>query len=1226
MPTLPSISELLNQRILLLDGAMGTALQGYRLSEKDYRGRRFQKHSKDLKGNHDVLCLTRPDVVEAVHNKYLEAGADIIETNSFNAQAISQSDYLLQSAVFEINFTAAQIARKAADQWTARTPDKPRYVAGSIGPTNRAASISPDVNDPSLRNITFDQLVTAYDEQIRGLVEGGVDLLLIETVFDTLNAKAALFAADEYLHSVRRDIPIIISGTITDSSGRTLSGQTAEAFFVSVAHSPHLISVGFNCALGAKQLRPFLQELSRISHLPVTIYPNAGLPNEFGKYDQSPAEFSAQVREFAESQLVNIIGGCCGTSPEHIREVSSWAGSYEPRKAMAKRLGLHLSGLEPLSVSALSNFVNIGERTNVSGSIRFAKLIREEKYEEALQVARDQVEGGAQILDINFDEALLDSERVMVKFLNLIGSEPDISRLPIMVDSSKWSVIEAGLKCLQGKGIVNSISLKEGEQVFKEQARKIRQYGAAVVVMAFDEHGQAASFERRIEIANRAYRILTDEVGFPRQDIIFDPNVLAVGTGIDDHNNYGVDFIKATRWIKDNLRGAKVSGGISNLSFSFRGNNTVREAIHSVFLYHAVHAGLDMGIVNAGQLAVYEDIPAELKERVEDLVLNRRPDATERLIEYAATVQSGKKDEADSSRNEWRQKPVTERLTYSLVHGIVDYINDDVQEARGLFERPLQVIEGPLMDGMRVVGDLFGSGKMFLPQVVKSARVMKKAVAVLLPEIEAEKTQKRESAGKILVATVKGDVHDIGKNIVGVVLSCNGYEVQDLGVMVPCDTILSAAADKKADVIGLSGLITPSLDEMVFVASEMERLGMKVPLLIGGATTSKRHTAVKIAPQYNGPVIYVSDASHAVPVVSQLMDKAKREEFFQQVSADYERIRRDHESRSGERRSCTLAEARENRFRIDWRECQPVKPNRPGITVLDVNVELLSEFIDWTPFFIAWEMKGSFPGIFSSPVYGTQARRLYDDARNLLKEISRKQLVKPRAVFGLYPANTVNFDDIEVYADEERQHVLAHLYTLRQQMKKTEGSANTALADYIAPKKTGVGDYIGAFVVSAGREVEEVSAAFQENLDDYSSIMLKALSDRLAEALAEYLHVQIRTTYWGYSPDEVLTNTDLIREKYSGIRPAPGYPACPDHTEKRTIFELLGAEEKIGVSLTESYAMSPASSVCGIYFAAPQSHYFGLGRIDRDQVEDYARRKGMTVAEVEKWLAPNLAY
>ncbi len=1226
MRTLPPISELLQQRILVLDGAMGTSLQGYRLSEKDYRGKQFQNHPKDLKGNLDVLCLTKPEVVGKVHNDYLEAGADIIETNSFNSQAVSQSDYMLESAVFDLNFAAAGIAVKAAAEWTEKTPDKPRYVAGSIGPANRSASISPDVNDPSLRNITFDQLASAYREQIRGLVEGGVDLLLIETVFDTLNAKAALYAADEFFRSIGRNLPIAVSGTITDASGRTLSGQTAEAFFISVTHSPHIVSVGFNCALGAEQLRPFLQELSRISHLPVIVYPNAGLPNEFGEYDQTAAEFGRLVRDFAKSGLVNIIGGCCGTTPEHIREVSSWAGSYEPRKAPAKRPGLHLSGLEPLTVSALSNFVNIGERTNVSGSIRFAELIREEKFEEALQVARDQVEGGAQILDVNFDEALLDSERMMVKFLNLTGSEPDISRLPVMVDSSKWSVIEAGLKCLQGKGIVNSISLKEGEQVFKEQAAKVRQYGAAVVVMAFDERGQADSFERRIEIADRAYHLLVDEVRFPRHDIIFDPNVLAVGTGIDDHNNYAVDFIRTTKWIKENLRGAKVSGGISNLSFSFRGNNTVREAIHSVFLYHAVQAGLDMGIVNAGQLAVYEDIPDELKERVEDLVLNRRADATERLIEYAATVQPGKKDEINGERNEWRQKPVNERLTHSLVHGIVDFLDDDIREARTLFERPLQVIEGPLMDGMRVVGDLFGSGKMFLPQVVKSARVMKKAVAVLLPEIEAEKTEKRKSAGKVLIATVKGDVHDIGKNIVGVVLSCNGYEVHDLGVMVPCDNILSAAKKENADVIGLSGLITPSLDEMVFAASEMERQGMKIPLLIGGATTSKRHTAVKIAPQYKGPVIHVLDASHAVPVVSGLMDRTKREEFFRQVSSDYERIRRDHDSRSGERKYCTLAEARENRFRIDWKEFRPVKPDKPGVTVLDVDVELLSEFIDWTPFFLAWEMKGGFPGIFSSPVYGAQAQKLYDDARNLLKEISQKQLIKPRAVFGLFPANTVSFDDIEVYAGEDRKRVLVQLHTLRQQMKKTEGSSNKALADFIAPKETGIPDYIGAFAVSAGREVDAVSAAFQEDLDDYSSIMLKALSDRLAEALAEYLHVQVRTTYWGYSPDEVLTNADLIKEKYPGIRPAPGYPACPDHTEKGTIFDLLGAEEKIGVSLTESYAMSPASSVCGIYFAAPQSSYFGLGRIDRDQVEDYARRKGMTAAEVERWLAPNLGY
>ena len=1221
--TLARIRAILEQRIILLDGPKGTLLQALQLTEADYRGAQFAAHAKDLKGNHDVLCLTKPEVVADAHRQYLEAGSDFIQTNTFNAQAISQADYDLQAHVYELNVAAAKIARGAADEFTARNPAKPRFVVGSMGPTNRTASIAPDVNDTSLRNVTFDELVAAYAEQARGLVDGGVDVLVIETVFDTLNAKAAIYAVDPFLDKV----PLMISGTISDSSGRTLSGQTAEAFWVSVSHARNLLSVGFNCALGARQLKPFLRDLSRIAPVPISLYPNAGLPNEFGGYDQGPECFVEEMGEFIDEGLVNLVGGCCGTTPAHLRALGERAAAGKPRKIPAKRPGLHLSGLEPVTISALSNFVNIGERTNVTGSIRFAKLIKEEKFEEALSVARDQVEGGAQVLDVNFDEALLDSEKVMVKFLNLMGAEPDVARLPLMIDSSKWSVIEAGLKCTQGKGVVNSISLKEGEEQFRDYAKKIRRYGAAVVVMAFDEQGQAANFERRVEIAKRAYSILVNDVGFPPEDIIFDPNILTIGTGIEEHNNYALDFIRATRWIKEHLPEAKVSGGISNLSFAFRGNNVVREAIHSVFLYHAIHAGLDMGIVNAGQLALYEDIPAELKSRVEDLVLNRRPDATERLVEFAAGLKGEDGKASAVAKDEWRGLPVAERLRHALVHGIVDHIAEDVVEARALFARPLQVIEGPLMDGMRTVGDLFGSGKMFLPQVVKSARVMKKAVAVLLPEMEAEKAERRESAGRVLLATVKGDVHDIGKNIVGVVLACNGYEIFDLGVMTPCEKILREAIEKKADIIGLSGLITPSLDEMVNVASEMTRAGMKQPLLIGGATTSKRHTAVKIAPAFSGPVVHVADASHAVPVVSTLLNKANRESFAADIAKDYERIRRDFEAKHGARMFSGLKEARANRYKVDWQGAMPVAPQKPGVTVVgDIGVETLSEFIDWTPFFLAWEMKGSYPLIFESPLYGVQARKLYEDARRMLSEISRHKLLTPKAVVGLFPANSTGFDDIEIYADEARHEIAGVLHTLRQQMARVEGKANRALADFVAPKESGIRDYIGAFVVTAGSEIDALCHAHEQDLDDYSSIMLKALADRLAEAFAEYLHSLVRTTLWGYAPHEQLTNAELIRERYTGIRPAPGYPACPDHTEKELLFRMLNAPERIGVTLTESYAMAPASSVCGFYFAHPQSHYFGLGRINRDQVEDYAARKGMSVEEAQRWLAPNLGY
>lgn len=1219
------LSTILSQRILLLDGGMGTVLQGCGLTEDDYRGARFKDHPRDLKGNHDILNLTRPDVIEAIHDQYLQAGADIIETNTFNSQAVSQADYHTEGLAYELNFAAASIAKRAAEHATAHTPRKPRFVAGSVGPTNRTASLSPDVNDTSLRNITFDQLAEAYSDQIRGLIEGGADILLIETIFDSLNAKAALYAADEVQRSLGVELPMMISGTITDASGRTLAGQTAEAFWISVSHARNLLSVGFNCALGARQLKPFLQELSKCVPVFISAYPNAGLPNEFGQYDQTPEEFSAELREFAEGGLVNVMGGCCGTTPRHIKLLSEWSDEYQPRKPAARKPGLHLSGLEPCTISSLTNFVNVGERTNVMGSKNFAKLVKEDRFEEALGVAREQVEGGAQILDVNFDEALLDSEKMMVKFLNLMAAEPEIARLPFMIDSSKWSVIEAGLKCVQGKPVVNSISLKEGETAFIEYARKVRQFGAALVVMAFDEKGQADSFERRIEIAQRTYKILTDTLRFPPEDIIFDPNILTIGTGIEQHNNYAVDFIKATSWIKSNLPGAKVSGGISNLSFAFRGNNRIREIIHSVFLYHAVHAGLDMGIVNAGQLPLYEDIPDETKTLVEDLVLNRRPDATDRLIEHAASLAAESAETVQEEKSKWRQLPVHQRLEHALVHGIVDFISEDVREARAACSAPIEVIEGPLMAGMTTVGDLFGAGKMFLPQVVKSARVMKRAVAELLPEMEKDKEKKQTRAGKVLLATVKGDVHDIGKNIVGVVLSCNGYDVRDIGVMVPADTILDTAAKEGFDVIGLSGLITPSLDEMVFVAAEMERRGMTLPLLIGGATTSKRHTAVKIAPAYSGPVVHVNDASHAVPAVSRLFDASQRESFLKTLASDYQRIRREYASRA-ERKYCTLSEARDNRYMIDWEAFPPIVPHQIGTTALyECSLEHLSEFIDWTPFFTAWEMKGSFPSIFSSSIYGKQAEKLYQEARALLRRITEEKLLKPKAVFGIFAANTVGVDDIEVYSDESRTHVLETFHTLRQQMVASEGKSNRALADFIAPRDSGIKDYIGAFVVTAGSEIEEVARQFEVELDDYSSIMLKALGDRLAEAFAEYLHRMVRTRYWGYASSEVLTNADLIREKYSGIRPAPGYPACPDHTEKGAIFELLKAEEAIGVSLTENYAMAPASSVCGLYFASPKSHYFGLGRIAQDQLEDYARRKGMIIDEAERWLAPNLA-
>jgi 5-methyltetrahydrofolate--homocysteine methyltransferase len=1221
------ISELLNQHILVLDGAMGTTIQRYKLGEAEFRGERFKDHPCDLKGNNDLLSLTQPEIVKDIHRAFLAAGSDIIETNTFTASPVSQADYQLENFVYEMNLAAAKIAKQAAQEFTEKTPDKPRFVAGSIGPTNRTASLSPDVNDPGYRAVTFDDLVVAYSEQIRGLVDGGVDLMLVETVFDTLNAKAALFAIQECCSAVGKNIPVMVSGTIVDASGRTLSGQTVEAFWISVAHTRNLLSVGVNCALGSKQMRPYIEELSQIADRFTSLYPNAGLPNQFGGYDETPDFMAEQIAEYARSGFVNLVGGCCGTVPEHIKLIAEAVAGYKPRQIPDVQPYLRLSGLEPLVIRPETNFVNIGERTNVAGSRKFAQLILSGDFEGALSVARQQVENGAQVLDVNMDEAMLDSEQAMARFLRLLAAEPDIARIPIMIDSSKWSVIEPGLKCLQGKCIVNSISLKEGEEKFKEQARKILEYGAAVVVMAFDERGQADVFERKIEICARAYKILAEEVGFSPQDIIFDPNILTVATGIEEHNNYAVDFIRATKWIKENLPLAKVSGGVSNISFSFRGNERVRQAMHSAFLYHAIKAGMDMGIVNAGQLDVYEEIPKDLLERVEDVLLNRRPDATERLIEYAEQVKHrGKTIVKDE---EWRKASVEERLKHALIKGITDYIDQDTEEARQKYPGPLSVIEGPLMDGMNVVGDLFGSGKMFLPQVVKSARVMKQAVAYLTPFIEAEKAKGNghRPAGKILLATVKGDVHDIGKNIVGVVLACNNYQVIDLGVMVPSEKILRVAEDENVDVIGLSGLITPSLDEMVHVAKEMERLGFTKPLLIGGATTSKIHTAVKISPNYGGPTIHVLDASRSVPTVSNLINPQSRDEYAQQIKREYQRLREDHERREGEKAYLTLEQARSNRPRFDWDKVPITVPKQLGITAFDdFPLQQIRHYIDWTPFFIVWEIPGRYPQIFDNPTYGQEARKLFDDANRLLDKIVERKLLKAKGIVGLFPANSVNVDDIDVYTDDSREKVLAVFHTLRQQAIKPNANPNFALADFIAPKETGVKDYLGAFAATAGIGIESLVERFERDHDDYSSIMVKALADRLAEAFAELLHKLVRREYWGYAPDEELTNDELIKEKYRGIRPAPGYPACPDHTEKRVLFDLLGVEQTASIYLTENYAMHPAASVCGLYFAHPEARYFSLGKIAKDQALDYHRRKGMSVAEVEKWLAPHLGY
>ncbi|OCX51171.1 methionine synthase [Mucilaginibacter sp. PPCGB 2223] len=1237
-----NIRQELKKRILIIDGAMGTMIQRYQLTEADFRGERFKDHPSDLQGNNDLLNITRPDVIKAIHAEYLEAGADIIETNTFSTQVISLADYKMEPLAYELSYEGARLAKEVAAEYTQKNPGKPRFVAGAIGPTNRTASLSPDVNDPGYRAVTFDDLVNAYYDQVRGLVDGGSDVLLIETIFDTLNAKAAIFAIKKYEEECKaagKDYAafrptggIMISGTITDASGRTLSGQTVEAFWNSVRHA-NLLSVGLNCALGAKEMRPHIEELSNIADVFISAYPNAGLPNEFGAYDETPHETAHLVEDFMESGLVNIAGGCCGTTPDHIRCIAEKAAKFPPRVKPEITPYMRLSGLEAVNITPETNFVNVGERTNITGSPKFSKLILAEDFEGALVVARQQVDGGAQVIDVNMDEGMIDSEASMVKFLNLIASEPDIAKLPIMVDSSKWTVIEAGLKCLQGKGIVNSISLKEGEDKFREYAKKIMQYGAATVVMAFDEQGQADSYERRIEICKRSYDILVNEIGFPPQDIIFDPNILTVATGLEEHNNYAVDFINATRWIKQNLPLAKVSGGVSNISFSFRGNNVVREAMHSAFLYHAIKAGMDMGIVNAGMLEVYEEIPKELLERVEDVLLNRRPDATERLVDFAETVKAKGKEVVKDE--EWRKEPVEQRLSHALVKGIIEYLDDDVEEARLKYAKPLEVIEGPLMDGMNIVGDLFGAGKMFLPQVVKSARVMKKAVAYLLPFIELEKqkaiesgegSNERANAGKVLMATVKGDVHDIGKNIVGVVLACNNFEVIDLGVMVPAQKIIDEAIAQKADIIGLSGLITPSLDEMVHFAKEMERNNFDIPLIVGGATTSRIHAAVKIAPNYSGPAIHVLDASRSVTVCSSLMSKDNRDAYINGIREEYDKAREAHLNKKSDKRFVTIEEARKQRIELNLNGAMPPKPTFTGTKVFEAfPLEELVPYIDWTPFFHTWELRGSFPKIFDDKYVGVEAKKLYDDAQVLLNRIVSEKLLQANGVIGFWPANSVG-DDIELYADESRTKVLDTIYTLRQQAEKVKDEPYYALADFIAPKASGVPDYWGGFAVTAGIGCDELVAGFEADHDDYNSIMAKAIADRFAEAFAEKMHELVRKQYWGYAKEEHLESEDLIKEKYQGIRPAPGYPACPDHTEKTTLFKLLKAEENAQMHLTESLAMMPAASVSGFYFAHPQSRYFGLGKISKDQVEDYAKRKGMPLEEVERWLSPNLAY
>jgi 5-methyltetrahydrofolate--homocysteine methyltransferase len=1240
------LRDLLSQRILILDGATGTMIQQYKLTEEDYRGERFADFSaaggpvpgKELfiKGNNDLLVLTQPKIISEIHEKYLAAGADIIETNTFGATSVAQDDYHMGHLAYEMNVAAARLARAACEKYS--TPDKPRFVAGAVGPTPKTASISPDVNDPGARNVTFDQLVAAYHEQVRGLVDGGSDILLVETIFDTLNCKAALFAIDTYFEESGKRLPIMISGTVTDASGRILSGQTVPAFWHSVRHAKPL-TIGLNCALGAAVMRPYAEELSKIADTFVCIYPNAGLPNPMAEtgFDETPDVTSSLLKEFAQSGFVNIAGGCCGTTPDHIRAIAEELKSIPPRQVPQSDHRMKLSGLEPFFIDDESLFVNVGERTNVTGSKAFARMILNEQYDEALSVARQQVENGAQIIDVNMDEAMLDSVAAMTRFLNLIASEPDIARVPIMIDSSKWSVIEAGLKCVQGKAVVNSISMKEGEEEFLRQATLCRRYGAAVIVMAFDETGQADTFERKIEICGRAYKLLTEKVGFPPEDIIFDPNIFAIATGIEEHNNYAVDFINATRWIKENLPHAKISGGVSNVSFSFRGNDPAREAIHTVFLYHAIKAGLTMGIVNAGMIGVYDDLDPELRERVEDVVLNRREDATERMIEFAATLKAGAKKEEQSL--EWRNEPVEKRLAHALVHGITQWIVEDTEEMRvktlEAGGRPINVIEGPLMDGMNIVGDLFGQGKMFLPQVVKSARVMKQAVAHLIPFIEEEKRLEElrtgvaaKPKGKIVIATVKGDVHDIGKNIVSVVLQCNNFEVVNMGVMVPCSEILAKAKAENADIIGLSGLITPSLEEMAHVAKEMQRdphfRMLKIPLLIGGATTSRAHTAVKIAPNYEGPVVYVPDASRSVSVAQSLLTQEQRDQYIEEIKSDYERIREQHANKKAVP-MVTLAEARANKAKLEF---APVKPKFIGRRVFkNYDLATLAQYIDWGPFFQTWDLAGPFPAILKDEVVGEQASKVYEEGQAMLKKLVDGRWLTANGVIALLPANTVNDDDIEIYTDETRSKVAFTYYGVRQQTAKpvVDGVArpNQCLADFIAPKSSGVADYIGLFAVTAGIGIEKHEKRFEDAHDDYSSIMLKSLADRLAEAFAEHLHERVRKELWGYAPDESLTNEELIKEAYRGIRPAPGYPACPEHTVKADMFKLLQCDE-IGMQVTESFAMFPGASVSGFYFAHPESKYFVVGKIGEDQAADMSARRGVAKEDVERWLAPNL--
>ncbi|WP_273746614.1 methionine synthase [Morganella morganii] len=1215
------LKEALNQRILILDGAMGTMIQRYALNEKEYRGERFADWPVDLKGNNDLLSITQPAIIREIHHAYLEAGADIIETNSFNSTVISMADYQMESLSDEINEAAAKLARECADEWTRKTPEKPRYVAGILGPTNRTASISPDVNDPAYRNVSYDALVEAYRSSVRALIRGGADIIMIETIFDTLNAKAAIYAVETEFEVLGIKLPVMLSGTITDASGRTLTGQTTEAFYNSMRHI-RPISFGLNCALGPAELRQYVAELSRVADCYVSTHPNAGLPNAFGGYDLDAANMADYIREWAQSGLLNIVGGCCGTTPDHIRAIAQAVADIPPRVIPERPVACRLAGLEPLTIDENSLFVNVGERTNITGSARFKRLIKEGNYQEALDIARNQVENGAQIIDINMDEGMLDSQAAMVRFLNMISGEPDIARVPIMIDSSKWEVIEAGLKCIQGKGIVNSISLKEGEAAFIDHAKKVLRYGAAVIVMAFDETGQADTRQRKTEICQRAYRILTEQVGFPPEDIIFDPNIFAVATGIPEHNNYAVDFIEACKDIKATLPHALISGGVSNVSFSFRGNDPVREAIHAVFLYYAIRNGMDMGIVNAGQLAIYDDLPSALRDAVEDVILNQREDATDRLLALAEEYRGSKGENDQQQLAEWRGWDVEKRLEYALVKGITEFIIEDTEAARLRADTPIEVIEGPLMNGMNVVGDLFSEGKMFLPQVVKSARVMKQAVAYLEPYIQAAKAS-GTSAGKVLLATVKGDVHDIGKNIVGVVLQCNNYEIIDLGVMVPCETILRTAIEEKVDIIGLSGLITPSLDEMVHVAKEMERQGFSLPLLIGGATTSKAHTAVKIEPNYSGPVTYVQNASRTVGVVAALLSDKQRDEFVARTRKEYEVVRDQFARRQPRSAPVTLAQARANAFTPDWDNYTPPRPAFTGVKTVSAPISVLRRYIDWTPFFMTWSLAGKYPRILEDDVVGEEARRLFKDANAMLDELDKTGTLTPRGVAGIFPANRIG-DDIAVYRDESREEILLYSHHLRQQTQKKDNFPNACLADFVAPP--GIPDYLGAFAVTGGLEEDTLAAQFEAEHDDYNKIMVKALSDRLAEGFAEYLHEQVRKTVWGYSPDEDLDNDLLIRENYQGIRPAPGYPACPEHTEKSKIWELLDVESHTGMRLTESYAMWPGASVSGWYFSHPQSRYFAVAQIQKDQIEDYAARKGMPVKELERWLAPNLGY